>query len=76
MPKERIQVMMRILSTLRRHLKDQYWKLNDRRYYYWIPSTVRYSTRELYKEAYPDISYKDYIENENTLFGLIHNAMS
>ena len=68
--------MKRILRAFRRHLKDQYRKMYDRRYYYWIPSTLRQSTREFYKEAYPDISYKDYIENENTLFGLIHNAMS
>jgi hypothetical protein len=35
------QVMKRILSAFRRHLKDQYRKMYDRRYYYWIPSTLR-----------------------------------
>ena len=68
------QIMKRILRAFRRHLKEQYREMYDRRYYYWIPTTVRRSTYEFYREAYPDISYNDYHANENTLLRLIHSA--
>ena len=35
------QIMKRIMRVFRHHLKDQYPKMYDCRYYYWISSTLR-----------------------------------
>ena len=41
-------VMKRLLRAFRHHLKMQYQEVNQRRYYYWIPETLRRLTRAFY----------------------------
>ena len=66
-------VIKRILRAFRFYLKKQYQEVYSRRYYYWVPATLKRMTRAFYHGRY-GIVEQDYKENENALILLIHNT--
>ena len=63
-----------ILRAFRSFLKNQFQTKFGRKYYYWIPKTLRKNTEVFFQEIYPAIDPQDYIEYENIFMLLIHNT--
>ena len=66
----------KVVRAFRAFLKSQYKEMYGVRYYYWVPGSMKINTHEFFKKRYPNISYEEYMENENALVVLIHNTKS
>ena len=62
-----------VLRSFRAFIKGQYQKMFQRRYYYWIKSSLRKHTQLFFEEKY-HIGPTEYKLHENTLLLLVHNT--